>query len=69
MAVEMILDPWRPERRKHRTETFCHGPLSCSLYRAGPTRKVPGRKGMSWEEEYWVDEQEVSRRRPDEGEV
>ena len=35
---------------------YSYGPKSCSLYRAGPTRKVPGRKGMSWEEEDWVDE-------------
>ncbi|MFB0555220.1 MAG: hypothetical protein ACETWQ_18085 [Phycisphaerae bacterium] len=28
-----------------------YGPKSCSFYKAGPTRKVPGRKGMSWEEE------------------
>jgi len=42
-----------------RFETFCYGPKSCALYRAGPTRKVPGRKGMSWEEEDWVDEEEL----------
>ena len=27
-----------------------------------PTRKVPGRKGMTWEEEDWVDEDAVSHR-------
>ena len=66
MPVEMIIDPWKPDRRRHRTETSCYGPLSCPNYRAGPTRKVPGRRGMTWEEEDWVDEQEVSHRRPDE---
>lgn len=66
MAVEMILDPWQPERRRYRTETFCYGPLSCPLYRAGPTRKVPGRKGSVFNEEDWVDEQDVSHRGPDE---
>lgn len=65
MAVEMIIDQWQPHKRRYRTETFCYGPLSCPLYRAGPTRKVPGRKGMSWEEEDWVDEEEVSHRGPD----
>lgn len=65
MAVEMILDPWHPDRRRYRTETFCFGPLSCPLYRAGPTRKVPGRRGPPWEEEDWVDEAEVSHRGPE----
>lgn len=64
MAVEMIVDQWNPKQRKYRQETFCYGPLSCRLYKPGPTRKVPGRKGMSWEEENWVDEQEVSHRGP-----
>ena len=52
--------------REHRFETFCYGPKSCPLYRAGPTRKVPGRKGMSWEEEDWVDEDATEHRGPDE---
>ena len=46
MAVEMIVDQWAPHIRRYRRETFCHGPKSCPMYRAGPTRKVPGRKGM-----------------------
>jgi len=66
MAVEMIIDQWDPSRRRYRQEAFCYGPLSCRLYRAGPTRKVPGRKGMSYEEEDWVDEQDYSHRGPDE---
>lgn len=66
MAVEMVIDQWKPEVREHRFETFCYGPKSCPLYRAGPTRKVPGRKGMSWEEEDWVDEEATGQRGPDE---
>jgi len=66
MAVEMIIDHWKPDIRKYRNETFCYGPLSCPLYRPGPTRKVPGRKGMTWEEEDWVDEQDTNHREPDE---
>jgi hypothetical protein len=66
MAVEMIIDQWNPTKRRHRRETFCYGPKSCPLYWAGPTRKVPGRKGMSWEEEDWVDEENTSHRGPDE---
>ncbi len=65
MAVEMIIDHWNPDQRKYRKETFCYGPKSCSFYKAGPTRKVPGRKGMVYEEEDWVDEQETGHRGPD----
>jgi len=64
MAVEMIIDQWNPSHRRYRDETFCYGPLSCQFYKPGPTRKVPGRKGMSWEEEDWVDEDAVSHRGP-----
>ena len=66
MAVEMIIDQWNPRNKKYRQETFCYGPKSCSFYRAGPTRKVPGRKGMMWEEEDWVDEDAVGHRGMDE---
>lgn len=66
MAVEMIIDQWNPLKKRYRYETFCYGPKSCSLYKAGPTRKVPGRKGMVWEEEDWVDEDAVAHRGIDE---
>jgi len=66
MAVEMIIDQWNPSLRKYRQETFCYGPKSCKLYHAGPTRKVPGRKGMSWTEEDWVDEEATNHRSDDE---
>jgi hypothetical protein len=66
MAVQIIIDQWNPSRRRHRQETFCYGPLSCRLYKAGPTRKVPGRRGMTWEEEDWIDEEAVSHRGPEE---
>ena len=66
MAVEMIIDQWNPSQKKYRQETFCYGPKSCQLYRAGPPRKVPGRKGMSWTEEDWVDEDATSHRSEDE---
>lgn len=65
MPVEMIVDHWNPSQKKYRFETFCYGPKSCPLYRAGATRKVPGRRGMSWEEEGWVDEDATSHRGPD----
>lgn len=64
MAVEMIVDQWKPSVRRARRETFCYGPKSCPLYRAGPERKVPGRKGMSWTEEDWVDEDATAHRGP-----
>ncbi len=66
MAVEMIIDHWNPSQKRYRMETFCYGPLSCRLYKAGPTRKVPGRRGMSWEEEDWVDGESVAHRDPEE---
>lgn len=66
MAVEMIIDKWNPQQRRYRTETFCYGPKSCLFYKAGRTRKVPGRKGMTWEEPAWLDDDVTSHRQPDE---
>jgi hypothetical protein len=66
MPVEMIIDQWNPSKKRYRFETFCYGPKSCAFYKAGPTRKVPGRKGMTWEEEDWVDEEALSHRAVDE---
>jgi hypothetical protein len=66
MPVEMIIDHWDPRKKKYRFETFCYGPKSCRFYKAGPTRKVPGRQGMTWEEEDWVDEDTASHRGMDE---
>ncbi|HKF57290.1 MAG TPA: hypothetical protein VKJ45_17655 [Blastocatellia bacterium] len=66
MPVEIILDQWNPGPRRYRTETFCYGPLSCSVYKPGATRKVPGRRGMTYEEPDWVDQNETSHRTPDE---
>jgi hypothetical protein len=62
MPVIITVDHWNPEQRQYRFETFCYGPKSCSFYKPGPTRKVPGRKGMSWEEEDWVDEEAIAHR-------
>lgn len=62
MSVEMIIDQWNPSVREYRFETFCYGPKSCTFYRSGPTRKVPGRRGMVWEEEDWVDEEATAHR-------
>jgi len=66
MAVEIIVDHWNPQQKRYRIEAFCYGPKSCAFYKAGPTRKVPGRKGMVWEEEDWVDEDATSHRSLDE---
>jgi hypothetical protein len=62
MPVEMIVDHWNPSKKRYRFETFCYGPKSCAYYRAGPRRKVPGRKGMSYTEEDWVDEDRTAHR-------
>ena len=66
MPVVIIVDHWRPEQKRYRFETFCYGPKSCRLYAAGPTRKVPGRRGMTWEEPDWLYEQATAHRGPDE---
>jgi len=66
MAVEIIVDQWKPSKPRYRTETFCYGPRSCPIYKPGPTRKAPGRRGMTYEEEDWVDEETTSHRAPDE---
>lgn len=65
MPVEMIIDHWNPSKKRYRFETFCYGPKSCALYKPGPTRKVPGRKGMSYTEEDWVDENATAHRGQD----
>ncbi len=67
MPVEMIIDHWaQPQKIKYRFETFCYGPLICHFYKAGPKRRVSGRKGMVWVEEDWIDLQNTSHREPDE---
>ena len=65
MPVEMVIDHWNPSSKRYRFETFCYGPKSCAFYRAGPLRKVPGRKGMSYTEEDWIDEDATAHRGPD----
>ena len=66
MPAVITVDQWKPEIKQYRYETFCYGPKSCPLYSPGPTRKVPGRHGMVWEEEDWVDEDHTAHREPDE---
>jgi hypothetical protein len=66
MAVEIIVDHWQPTNTRYRYETFCYGPKSCKFYKAGPARKVPGRKGMVWEEPDWLDDEETAHREFDE---
>ena len=66
MPVELIPDHWKPHIKRYRSETFCYGPKSCELYRAGPNRKVPGRHGTSYTEEDWIDEEATSHRGDDE---
>jgi hypothetical protein len=66
MPVEMIIDHWNPSQVKYRLETFCYGPKSCRFYKGGPLRQVPGRRGMSYTEEDWVDEMDTDRRGQDE---
>ncbi|MCP9443504.1 MAG: hypothetical protein NNA20_13070 [Nitrospira sp.] len=65
MPVEMIIDQWNQSKKRYRFETFCYGPKSCTWHRPGPVRKVPGRKGMSYTEEDWVDEDATAHRELD----
>jgi hypothetical protein len=51
----------RPRVRGLATEA-----KSCAYYKAGPLRRVPGRRGMTYEEPEWVDEQETAHREWDE---
>ena len=44
MPVEITVDKWKPDKKRYRTETFCYGPKSCRSYKAGPPRKVRGRR-------------------------
>jgi hypothetical protein len=66
MPVEITVDHWNPGILKHRYETFCYGPNSCRFYKAGPIRKVPGRNGMVYYEEDWVDQERTRHRGLDE---
>lgn len=44
MPTRIIKDNFKPlETTFYRTETFCYGPISCSLYNAGKPRRVLGR--------------------------
>jgi len=65
MPVEIIIDHWNPREKEYRFETFCYGPKSCPHYKAGRMRTVPARRGMVWEEEDWIDEDETAHRGPD----
>jgi hypothetical protein len=62
MPVEIIIDHWNPSQKRYRFETFCYGPKSCPFYKAGAKRRVPGRKGMVYIEEDWVDEDTTAHR-------
>lgn len=66
MPTQLTIDQWNPSKVKWRFETHCYGPKSCKNYKSGPTRKVPGRRGMSWTEEDWVDEDATAHRGADE---
>jgi hypothetical protein len=62
MPAEIIIDQWNPQKKQCLFETFCYGPKSCKSYKAGPARRVPGRRGMVWEETDWVDEDATAHR-------
>jgi hypothetical protein len=55
MPVEMIIDQWNPSKKQYRFETFCYGPKSAPCT-GRASAQGSGRKGMSYTEEDWVDE-------------
>jgi len=52
MATEMIIDQWNPSKKRWRFETHCYGPKGCPRYKAGPPRRVQGRKRYM----VWIDD-------------
>ena len=62
----IIVDHWKPGKKKSLFEAFCYDPLSCRFYSPGPNRKVEGRNGMVHVEEGYVDEMNVEHRGVDE---
>jgi hypothetical protein len=66
MPVKIGVDQLNPSNIIYRFETFCYGPKSCGIYKAGRERTVPGRRGRIWKEEDWVDEEETAHREMDE---
>ena len=66
MPGEITVDHWNPRNKHYRFETFCYGPKVCKLYRGGPARRVPGRRGMTWVEEDWIDEEATFHRSDEE---
>jgi hypothetical protein len=65
MPVTIIIDKWNPSQVQLRKETWCYGPIVCPNYKAGPTRKVKGRKGEAYVEADWIDREEVAHRGPE----
>jgi hypothetical protein len=79
-AAVVNLEPRPQAKYRRRSSSIIGTPAACGtgrkpsvmdrypapLYKPGPTRKVPGRNGMSYEEPDWVDENDTSHRRPDE---
>ena len=57
--------PTYRERGHRRLDARTYESKCLTCIRAGPKRKVPGRKGMSYTEEDWVDEDATSHRGPD----
>ncbi|MFC1591476.1 hypothetical protein ACFL43_03020 [Thermodesulfobacteriota bacterium] len=66
MPVEITLDYRNPGEKAYRFETFCYGPKSCSAYKPGPNRTVPGRGDAFWVEPDRVDAEATEHRGADE---
>jgi hypothetical protein len=66
MAVETRACSWGVQQPQFRREAFCYGPKSCSLYQAGPERRIEGIDGRVYIEGDAEDEERTSDRGWDE---
>lgn len=62
----MIIAPWNPSRRRHRTKGFCYRSRFRPLYLSGRTLKVPGPRGMTYTKADWIVDEAISHQFPDE---
>ena len=44
MVAEIIVDQWKPWKKRWRFETHCYGPKDCPRYKPGQAHRVPGRQ-------------------------
>jgi hypothetical protein len=64
MVTEIIVDHWKPWKKRWRFETHCYGPKDCPRYNPGKPYRVPGRSaGMVYVDDD-VERQALENARP-----